>query len=69
MIALFVGYFLIVKKFTNNFKENNEFTVSSLIGLFILSLVLTFALPGASYLTVFPDYNVINSIIYKNILS
>ena len=54
MIALFVGYFLIVKKFTNNFKENNEFTVSSLIGLFILSLVLTFALPGASYLTVFP---------------
>ena len=44
MIALFVGYFLIVKKFT----------VSSLIGLFILSLVLTFALPGASYLTVFP---------------
>ena len=54
MIALFVGYFLIVKKFTNNFKENNEFTVSSLIGLFILSLVLTFALPGESYLTVFP---------------
>ena len=54
MIALFVGYFLIVKKFTNNFKENNEFTVSSLIGLFILSLVLTFALPGANYLTVFP---------------
>ena len=54
MIALFVGYFLIVKKFTNNFKENNEFTVSSLIGLFILSLFLTFALPGASYLTVFP---------------
>ena len=53
MIALFVGYFLIVKKFTNNFKENNEFTVSSLIGLFILSLVLTFALPGESYLTVF----------------
>ena len=54
MIALFVGYFLIVKKFTNNFKEKNEFTVSSLIGLFILSLVLTFALPGANYLTVFP---------------
>ena len=53
MIALFLGYFLIVKKFTNNFKENNEFTVSSLIGLFILSLVLTFALPGESYLTVF----------------
>jgi len=54
MIALFVGYFLITKKFTNNFKEKDEFTISSLIGLFILSLVLTFVLPGASYLTVFP---------------
>ncbi|WP_296647547.1 hypothetical protein, partial [Romboutsia sp. 13368] len=54
MIALFVGYFLITKKFTKNFKEKDEFTISSLIGLFILSLVLTFILPGASYLTVFP---------------
>ena len=54
MIALFVGYFLITKKFTNNFKEKDEFTISSLIGLFTLSLVLTFVLPGASYLTVFP---------------
>ena len=65
MIALFIGYFLITKKFTNNFKEKDEFTVSSLIGLFILSLILTFSLPGASYLTVFPTIILCLALIIK----
>ena len=65
MIALFIGYFLITKKFTNNFKEKDEFTVSSLIGLFLLSLILTFSLPGASYLTVFPTIILCLALIIK----
>lgn len=54
MISLFIGYFLIIKKFTSDFEYKNEFTVSSLISLLILSLIFTIALPGASYLAVFP---------------
>ena len=49
-----IGYILVIKKFSNNFKEKNEFILGSLILLLILSLVLSFALPGASYITVLP---------------
>lgn len=69
MIALFVGYFLIIKKFTYNFKEKDEFTVSSLIGLLLLSIVLTITLPGASYLTVFLAIILSVSLIIKLLLS
>ena len=69
MIALFVGYFFITKKFTNNFKEKDEFTVSSLIGLLLLSIILTVALPGASYLTVFPSIALSISLLVKLFLS
>lgn len=68
MIALFIGYFLIIKKFTNNFKEKDEFTVASLIGLLLLSIVLTMTLPGASYLTVFPAIILSVSLIVKLLL-
>jgi len=49
-----IGYILVIKKFSNNFKEKNEFILGSLGLLLILSLVLSFALPGASYITVVP---------------
>lgn len=69
MISLFVGYFLTIKKFTSNFEYKNEFTVSSLISLLILSLIFTVALPGASYLAVFPAILLVVSIFIKLVLS
>ena len=69
MIALFVGYFFMTKKFTNSFKEKDEFTISSLIGLLLLSIVLTVVLPGASYLTVFPTIALSVSLLVKSFLS
>jgi len=65
MIALFAGYFFMIKKCSNNFKAKNYLTVSSLIGLFILSLVLSVALPGGSYLTVFPLLTLCTGLLIK----
>ena len=53
-----VGYILLIKKFSNKFKERNEFILGNIVFLlFILGLVLTIVLPGGSYLFVFPAYN------------
>lgn len=68
-IALtFALYALLIRKFTNKFKERNEFVLGSLILLWILSVVVTIALPGASYLMVFPAillsiFTIVNSIV------
>lgn len=69
MIFLFVGYFLAIKKFTYDFEYKNEFTVSSLMSLLILSLIFTIALPGASYLAVFPAILLAVSISINLVLS
>lgn len=54
IVLTFIGYVLSVRKFTSQFKEKNEFVLGSLIFLFILGLIVTFALPGGSYLMVIP---------------
>lgn len=68
----FIMYLLTLKKVSANFKERNELILGSLIFLLILSLILTIALPGASYLTVFPAllvsiFTVINASLDKKI--
>lgn len=65
MITLFVGYFFTSKRITNNFEDKNEFTIGSMILLLILSLIFTIALPGASYLTVFPLVLLVVSMLIK----
>ena len=55
VIALSIaGYILLIRKVSNKFKERNEFVLGNIIFLFILGLILTFALPGGSYLLIFP---------------
>lgn len=55
VIALSViGYVLLVRRFSNKFKEKNEVVLGNIIVLFLLGLILTFVLPGGSYLFVFP---------------
>lgn len=49
-----IVYIMVIKRFTNNFKDKNEYLLGSIIFLFILGLILTFSLPGGSYLFVFP---------------
>ncbi|MGL5329460.1 MAG: M28 family peptidase [Peptostreptococcaceae bacterium] len=68
----FIAYIISIKKVTNNFKERKEFILGSILLLLILSVIITVALPGGSYLTVFPAllisiFTVINSLLeYKN---
>lgn len=54
IVLTFIGYVLSIRKLTSQFKEKNEFVLGSLIFLFILGLIVTFALPGGSYLMVIP---------------
>ena len=54
MLLALVGFIFTIKKASKNFAEKNEFIIGSLVLLLILSVVLTFALPGASYVTVIP---------------
>lgn len=65
MALLFISYLFLVKKCINNLEESNEFTIGSLIVLFILSIIFTVSLPGASYLTVFPALLITLSMILK----
>lgn len=65
MVLLFISYLFLVKKCTNNLEESNEFTIGSLIVLFVLSIIFTVLLPGASYLTVFPTLLITLSILLK----
>ncbi len=48
------GYILLIRKVSNKFKERNEVILGNIVFLFILGLILTFVLPGGSYLLVFP---------------
>ena len=54
IILAVIGYILVIRKTSNNFEEKNEYTIGSLLLLFILSIIFTIALPGGSYLFVFP---------------
>ena len=54
ILLTLVGYIFTIKKLSYNFNEKNEYLLGSLILLFILSIILTLVLPGASYITVFP---------------
>ncbi len=54
MLIVLTAFILTIKKASKNFNEKNEFILGALILLLILSVILTFALPGASYLTVIP---------------
>lgn len=47
-------YIFIINKASKGFKEKKEYILGSIILLFILGLLLTFVLPGGSYLFVFP---------------
>lgn len=69
-----IGYILLISKFSKKFKEQSEFILGSLILLFILSVVITIVLPGASYLFVFPSvlisiFTTINTLIKNNNIS
>ena len=69
-----IGYILLISKFSNKFKEQSEFILGSLILLFMLSVVITIVLPGASYLFVFPAvlisiFTTINTLIKNNNIS
>ena len=68
MALLFISYLFLVKKCTTNLEESNEFTIGSLIVLFVLSVIFTVALPGASYLAVFPALLLTLSMILKIVL-
>lgn len=54
MLIVLATFILTIKKASRNFNEKSEFILGALILLLILSVILTFALPGASYLTVIP---------------
>lgn len=55
VIALtFIGYIFAIRKFTTKFQEKNEFVLGSIIFLLLLGTIVTFALPGGSYLMIFP---------------
>ena len=69
MALLFISYLFLVKKCTTNLEESNEFTIGSLIVLFVLSVIFTVALPGASYLAVFPALLLTLSMILKIVLN
>lgn len=74
IIFAIVSYILLIRYLTNNFKETNEFILGSLILLFILSVFITFILPGASYLFVFPailisTFTLINKLINNSYIS
>lgn len=69
-----IGYILLISKFSKKFKEQSEFILGSLILLFILSVVITIVLPGASYLFVFPAvlisiFTTINTLVKNNNIS
>ncbi|MGL5694929.1 MAG: M20/M25/M40 family metallo-hydrolase, partial [Peptostreptococcaceae bacterium] len=49
-----IGYIFLIRKVSNKLKEKNEYVLGSIILLFLLGIVLTIALPGGSYLFVFP---------------
>lgn len=69
MVLLFISYLLLIRKCTNNLEESNEFIIGSLLLLLILSVIFTIALPGASYLTVYPALIITLSIIIKILLN
>lgn len=50
-----IGYILLMRRVSNKFKYKNEYILGSIILLFVLGLLLTFVLPGGSYLFVFPS--------------
>ncbi|RDY27898.1 hypothetical protein CHL78_007805 [Romboutsia weinsteinii] len=50
-----LGYMLLMKKVSKNFDEKNELILGTLTLLLIIGTVLSFVLPGASYLFVFPS--------------
>lgn len=54
IITTLIIFIFTIKKFSKNFIEKNEFILGSLVLLFILSIIFTVVLPGASYLTVIP---------------
>lgn len=56
IFVTFVAYFLLIRKITHRFKESSEFFLGSLVFLLVLSLIITFVLPGASYLMVCPAF-------------
>ncbi|MBQ8993354.1 MAG: hypothetical protein IJ085_04425 [Turicibacter sp.] len=54
IILTLIGYVLAMSKVTRRFKEKNEFVLGSIIFLLILGTIITFTLPGASYLMIVP---------------
>ena len=67
-----VLYILFINKLVCKSKEKNEFILGSLVLLFILSIIFTIVLPGASYLFVFPSvlistFTILNNLIKNNI--
>ena len=67
-----VLYILFINKLVCKSKEKNEFILGSLVLLFILSIIFTIVLPGASYLFIFPSilistFTIVNNLIKNNI--
>lgn len=68
ILITLIGYIFTIKKFSNNFREKNEYILGSLILLLTLSIILTLLLPGASYITVFPGILISLTSVIKNTL-
>ena len=64
-----ITYTLLIKKISKRFKEKNEYILGSIILLFLLGLILTFVLPGGSYLFIFPAIIISLSTILCTILN
>lgn len=64
-----ITYILLIKKISKRFKEKNEYILGSIILLFLLGLILTFVLPGGSYLFIFPAIIISLSTILCTILN
>ena len=69
IIVTFITHFLVIKKMTHRFKESSEFLLGLLVLLLILSLIITFTFPGASYLTVCPAFLIAICAFIKTLLN
>ena len=68
IILTLIGYVLAMSKVTRQFKEKNEFVLGSIMFLLILGTIITFTLPGASYLMVVPAFLMSIGLVIKELV-
>ncbi len=68
LLLTFIGYVFTIHKWTKSFNETKEFTLGSLSFLWLLGVIVTFTLPGASYLMIIPSLLIVIGLIIKLVL-